>query len=156
MPILRAPATAYSYNPKDEAEAVEEPFAVGQQLSLVSALQARNSARFTVVGSVEMLQDHWFNAKVKQAGAETATANREFAQRLSGWTFKELGVLKVGHLQHYLTEDGKEFNTSSLDVPEHNPTIYRIKNDVVSVTHPSTTKKLLWPMLTHMSADLHS
>ncbi|KAJ9666264.1 oligosaccharyl transferase glycoprotein complex, beta subunit [Coniosporium apollinis] len=130
VPILRAPATAYSYNPKDEAEAVEEPFAVGQQLSLVSALQARNSARFTVLGSVEMLQDQWFNAKVETAGKETTTANREFAKQLSSWTFKELGVLKVGKLQHYLTEDGKKFNTSSLSVPEQNPRIYRIKNDV--------------------------
>lgn len=136
VPILRAPTTAYSYNPKDEAEAVEEPFAVGQQLSLISALQARNSARFTVLGSVEMLQDQWFNANVKTAGKETTAANREFAKQLSSWTFKELGVLKVGKLQHYLAEDRKNFNTSSLSVPEHNPTIYRIKNDVVSTAQP--------------------
>ncbi|OCK79958.1 Dolichyl-diphosphooligosaccharide-protein glycosyltransferase 48kDa subunit [Lepidopterella palustris CBS 459.81] len=132
VPILRAPSTAYSYNPKDEAEIVEDPFAVGEQLSLVSAMQARNSARFTVLGSVEMLQNEWFNAKVGSAGKQTTTANKEFAKKISGWTFKELGVLKVGKLQHYLAEDktSKKVNQSSVGVPESNPTIYRIKNDV--------------------------
>ena len=133
VPILRAPSTAYSYNPKDEANAVEDPFAVGKQLSLVSAMQARNSARLTVLGSVEMLQNEWFNAKVSSAGKQVKTANKEFAKKLSGWAFKELGVLKVGKLQHYLDEGNvkKVANGSSVSVSEQNPKIYRIKNDVV-------------------------
>jgi oligosaccharyltransferase complex subunit beta len=49
-PILRAPSTAYSYSPKDEAEGVEDPFAVGTQLNLISTMQANNAARLTVVG----------------------------------------------------------------------------------------------------------
>jgi oligosaccharyltransferase complex subunit beta len=132
IPILRAPSTAYSYNPKDETDAVEDPFAVGEQLSLVSAMQARNSARFTVFGSVEMLQNEWFNAKVSSAGKQVKTANKEFAKKLSGWAFKELGVLKVGKLQHYLDEGNikKVANGSSVSVSEQNPKIYRIKNDV--------------------------
>ena len=133
VPILRAPSTAYSYNPKDEANAVEDPFAVGEQLSLVSAMQARNSARLTVLGSVEMLQNEWFNAKVSSAGKRAKTANKEFAKKLSGWAFKELGVLKVGKFQHYLDEGNvkKVANGSSVSVSEQNPKIYRIKNDVV-------------------------
>ncbi|KAF4312046.1 putative dolichyl-di-phosphooligosaccharide-protein glycotransferase protein [Botryosphaeria dothidea] len=131
-PILRAPSTAYIYNPKDEAEAVEDPFAVGQQLSLVTAFQGRNSARVTVLGSAEMLQDEWFDAKVDLNGVKGKTANKEFAKQLTAWTFKEIGVLKVGRLWHFLNEGAAQpgINGSGLDVPEHNPKIYRIKNDV--------------------------
>lgn len=134
-PILRAPSTAYSYNPKEESETVEDLFAVGSQLSLVTAFQARNSARLTVLGSAEMLENTWFDAKVKGAdGKDTTTANEEFAERLSAWTFQELGVLKVGAIKHYLNE-GKVTQATNLSVsefPELNPDIYRIKNDVVS------------------------
>ncbi|KAI8632848.1 Dolichyl-diphosphooligosaccharide--protein glycosyltransferase subunit WBP1 [Xylariaceae sp. FL1651] len=123
-PILRAPATSYSYNPKEEPETVVDLFASGAQLSLVSALQARNSARFTVVGSVDMLSDKWFDAKVKKNGDKNSvkTANREFAKAVSGWTFKETGVLRVNWIEHHLNEEGMS-NAS-------NPKIYRIKNDV--------------------------
>ncbi|EKG14714.1 Oligosaccharyl transferase complex subunit Wbp1 [Macrophomina phaseolina MS6] len=131
-PILRAPSTAYIYNPKEEADAVEDPFAVGQQLSLVTAFQGRNSARLTVLGSAKMLQDEWFDAKVDLNGVKGKTANKEFAQQLTAWTFKEIGVLKVGRLQHFLNENAAQpgLNASGLDVPEHNPRLYRIKNDV--------------------------
>lgn len=131
-PILRAPSTAYPYNPKEEAEASDDPFAVGTQLTLVTAFQARNSARFTVLGSSEMLQDKWFDATVKRGDKEEKAANKEFAKQISAWTFKEVGVLKVGRLQHWLKEGAVKFgiNETGLDVPEHNPTIYRIKNDV--------------------------
>jgi oligosaccharyltransferase complex subunit beta len=131
-PILRAPRTAYSYNPKEQAEVVDDLFAAGEQLALVSAFQARNSARFTLVGSAEMLQDKWFDAEVTKAddGKKTAakTFNREFAKRVSGWTFNEIGVLRVNWIEHHLDEAGS--------TNESNPTIYRIKNDVVSPTHP--------------------
>lgn len=133
-PILRGPRTAYSYNPKDEVEGVEDPFAVGQQLSLVTTMQARNSARFTVVGSAEMLEDVWFTAEVKRsvglAGVGTdakkvKTSNQAFAKEVTGWTFHEIGVLKVGKIEHRLNETGVKSNVT-------NPKIYRVKNDVVS------------------------
>ncbi|KAI1738207.1 Dolichyl-diphosphooligosaccharide--protein glycosyltransferase subunit WBP1 [Xylaria scruposa] len=123
-PILRAPSTSYSYNPKDESESVDDLFASGSQLSLVSALQARNSARFTVVGSADMLSDKWFDAKVKKVGEKDSvtTLNRDFAKAVSGWTFQEIGVLRVNWVEHHLNEQGSS-NAS-------NPKIYRIKNDV--------------------------
>jgi len=142
-PILKAPATAYSYNPKEEAEAVEDPFATGSQLSLISAMQSRNSARFTVLGSVEMLQDAWFGANVRASGNDAQsegltvpTANREFAKKLTGWTFQELGVLKVGRIVHHLNgDDGDATPANNTDVSltatDVNPKMYRIKNDVV-------------------------
>lgn len=145
-PILRAPSTAYSYNPKEEADLAEDLFAVGSQLSLVTAFQARNSARFTVLGSTEMLEDAWFDAKVKSsAGGETPTANRAFAEKLSAWTFKELGVLRVGRVHHHLNE-GLAKDATNLSVsesPEANPSIYRIKNDVVSTTFTAFLSSIL-------------
>ncbi|KAF9879517.1 dolichyl-di-phosphooligosaccharide-protein glycotransferase [Colletotrichum karsti] len=123
-PILRAPKTAYIYNPKEQADVVDpaDLFAAGEQLALVSAFQARNSARFTVVGSAELLSDKWFDAKVKRAGDanEVKTWNREFGKRVAGWTFKELGVLRVNEIEHHLNEAANETN----------PEIYRVKNEV--------------------------
>lgn len=127
-PILRAPRTAYIYNPKEQTEVVDDLFAAGEQLALVSAFQARNSARFTLVGSAEMLQDKWFDVEVSQADdKKTAkTFNREFAKRVSGWTFNEIGVVRVNWIEHHLDEAGA--------TNESNPSIYRIKNDVVSLS----------------------
>ena len=136
-PILRAKNTAYSYNPKDEVEGVEDPFAIGQQISLVSALQARNSARFTVLGSVEALENTWFAASVKGVqGDKTKTANRDFARQLSEWTFMETGVLKVGRVEHYLSSITHKSvgNDSIAQLGFLNPQIYRVKNDVVSLS----------------------
>jgi oligosaccharyltransferase complex subunit beta len=121
-PVLKAPATAYSYNPKEEMPAAEDTLATGSQLNIVSAMQARNSARFTVLGSVESLEDKWFSASVKTPrGEKTSTVNREFAKQLTGWAFKETGVLKVDKVEHHLATEGAELN----------PSIYRIKNETV-------------------------
>lgn len=121
-PVVRAPSTAYSYNPKDQAEVVdpEDLFAAGRQLALVSVFQARNSARLAVVGSAEMLQDKWMDAKVSRPESKSVKPeNRELAKRISGWTFQEIGVLKVNKIEHQLKGNN-----------ETNPQIYRIKNDV--------------------------
>ncbi|EEH21706.2 hypothetical protein PABG_03922 [Paracoccidioides brasiliensis Pb03] len=132
VPILRAPATAYSYDTKEQAQTVEDSFAFGSQISLVSAMQARNSARLTVLGSVESLEDKWFSASVKglKDRKETRTVNRQFAEQISAWTFKETGVVKVGKVQHYLRTDAVGELAPSDISGELNPSIYRIKNDV--------------------------
>jgi len=124
-PILRAPRTAYSYNPKEQGEAVvDDLFAAGEQLALVSTFQARNSARFTLIGAAELLQDKWFDASVKKVGGKAVkTFNREFAKRVSGYTFNEIGIIRVNWIEHHLNEAGAS--------NESNPKIYRIKNDVV-------------------------
>lgn len=124
-PIVRAPRTAYSYNPKEQTEVLDEVFAAGEQLSLVTAAEARNSARFALVGSAEMLQDKWFDAKVRKSGEkkDAKTFNREFAKRVSAWAFQEIGVLRVNWVEHHLDEASAS--------NESNPKIYRIKNDVV-------------------------
>ena len=135
-PILRAQQTAYTYSPNEDSESADEPFAVGEQIALVSALQARNSARFTVFGSAEALEDTWANAKFKDAtGRSGRTANQQFAEQVSAWTFQETGILKVVRAEHYLSQGGQESsssNESSLQPSSLNPSIYRIRNDVVS------------------------
>ncbi|MDI1492171.1 MAG: oligosaccharyl transferase glycoprotein complex, beta subunit [Ramalina farinacea] len=104
-PILRAQQTAYTYSPNEDSESADEPFAVGEQIALVSALQARNSARFTVFGSAEALEDTWANAKFKDAtGRSGRTANQQFAEQVTAWTFQETGVLKVVRAEHYLSQ----------------------------------------------------
>ena len=143
-PILRAKSTAYSYNPKDEAEVVEDPFATGEQISLVSSMQARNSARFTVFGSAEALENKWFASKVKSVdGKDSTTANREFAKQVTAWTFMELGVLKVGRVEHHLSSitGNAAGNDSVAQLGYLNPTIYRVKNDVVSLVLPQNAIK---------------
>ncbi|EEH02788.1 dolichyl-diphosphooligosaccharide-protein glycosyltransferase [Histoplasma capsulatum G186AR] len=132
VPIFRAPETAYSYDATEEEQTVDASFAFGSQISLVSAMQARNSARFTVVGSAESLEDKWFSASVKglKDGKKTQTVNREFAKQISAWTFKETGVIKVGKVQHYLNADGYAESAPSNESGALNPSIYRIKNDV--------------------------
>ena len=143
-PILRAKSTAYSYNPKDEAEVVEDPFATGEQISLVSSMQARNSARFTVFGSAEALENKWFAGKVKSVdGKDSTTANREFAKQVTAWTFMELGVLKVGRVEHHLSSitGNAAGNDSVAQLGYLNPTIYRVKNDVVSIVLPQSASE---------------
>ncbi|OJD25202.1 hypothetical protein ACJ73_03433 [Blastomyces percursus] len=131
-PILRAPETAYSYDTKEQEQAVEDSFAFGSQISLISAMQARNSARLTVIGSVESLEDKWFSATVKspKARGKVQTVNREFAKQVSAWTFKETGVVKVGKVQHYLNADAVAESAPANESGELNPSIYRIKNEV--------------------------
>jgi oligosaccharyltransferase complex subunit beta len=108
-------------------------------------MQARNSARFTVVGSSEFFENTWFEGKVKRSvglggvGAdakEVATSNQALAKEVTGWTFNEIGVLKVGKIEHALIEDGVKSNNT-------NPTIYRVKNDVtyaIEISEWSWTK----------------
>lgn len=132
-PIISGPSSAYSYNPIDDNEGMEELFAAGSQLSLATAFQGRNSARFAVVGSAEMLQDAWLQAEVQLPGGKAqAVANDEFAQKLTAWAFQELGVVRPGAITHYLAE-GAQANTSALSTTPHldtNPSIYRINNHV--------------------------
>lgn len=138
-PILKAPETAYVHNPKEDADAEPDVFATGSQIALVSAMQARNSARFTVLGSIEALKDKWFDAKVQvPGGQETKTVNKQFARQLLEWTFKEVGVLKAGRIEHHQVLDASKPVSNTTQVGFSDPEIYRIKTDVVS--HRTMTK----------------
>ena len=134
LPILQAQSTAYCYSTLEESDIVEEPFGIGQQLALVSAMQARNSARVVVVGSAEMVEDAWFDTTVKSTdNSLRRTGNRDMVNKIFSWAFKELGVIKSGRIKHRL--HGELSNNNSIDithkVSQPNPQIYRIKNDIV-------------------------
>ena len=134
VPILRAKNTAYSYNPRDEGESAEDPYTAGSQISMVSAFQARNSARFAIFGSSEALENQWFKAKVRGLdGKQSNTGNKLFAQQVTAWTFKETGVLHVGRVEHHLSSiDGESLqNNTVARLKAQNPKMYRIKNEVV-------------------------
>lgn len=135
-PLLKAPATAYAYNPKDATESVEDVFATGSQLALASAMQARNSARFVVLGSLESLQDKWYGASVKAPGSGKTikTVNQEFAKQVTEWVFKEVGVLKVVSVNHHEISPSTKPGENTTQLGLLNPGIYRIKNDVVRRT----------------------
>ena len=55
--IMWANDTAYSYETKDGQAVDQEPLAIGNSIGLISALQARNNARVTFVGSLEFFSD---------------------------------------------------------------------------------------------------
>lgn len=84
-------------------------------------------------GSAEIFSDEFFGMTVKAQGSDkkVKVANRAFAKEVTSWTFKEIGVTKVVGIRHYLTGE--------TNAPI-NPSMYRIKNDVVSTHHlpPST------------------
>ena len=125
FPILSASRTAYTYDTKEEFGYAEDPSSAGTQMHYVTGLQARNNARVTVAGSVDMFSDEFFGMEVKPAGGEVqGTANRAFAREISQWTFKEIGIVKVVEVRHYLA------NRTDAEV---NPHMYRVKNDVVSM-----------------------
>lgn len=124
-PILTAGRTGYAYDTKEDFAYAEDPWSSGNQLHLVSSLQARNNARITVSGSAEIFSNEFFGLTVKAPGSnkKVKVANRAFGKELTSWTFKETGVVKVLGVRHYLA--------SETDAPI-NPNMYRIKNDVVS------------------------
>jgi len=65
------------------------------EVSLVVAMQARNSARCTVAGSAEMFSDEFISRN---------PANLEFARAVAMWTFHRRGKLRLTNIQHRLAE----------------------------------------------------
>eukprot|EP01132_Coremiostelium_polycephalum_P004107 gene4107-5138_t len=66
---------------------------LGTKVGLVSSLQARNNARVTFSGSLEMFSDKLFHSKI--AETDKPAANKEFVENLVSWTFQERGVLRT-------------------------------------------------------------
>ncbi|VDK75871.1 unnamed protein product [Cylicostephanus goldi] len=62
LEVLRGTHTTYSFDPKSPVD--EYPAAIGQQVVLVGAVQARNNARVVFTGSLEMFSDEYLSADV--------------------------------------------------------------------------------------------
>lgn len=96
----------------------------GNSLSLIAALQMRNNARITFVGSLKMLSDEYFISPIQSSvdGKQYAkSGNEEFLALVSAWSFGERGILRLSEAVHHL----QKAHYSDITV---NPTRYRIKD----------------------------
>ena len=59
---------------------------------LVASVQARNNARVTILGSLEMFSDEYAYLH--------SSSNTEFLEALTLWTFMQRGVLKYENIHH--------------------------------------------------------
>ncbi|KAL4207979.1 hypothetical protein CU097_009779 [Rhizopus azygosporus] len=103
------------------AESYQKGADTSHPVTLVGALQARNSARVTVVGSLDIFSDKLISSSVNIDSDHIfgKSGNEDFINHLSQWTFQEKGVLKiVGHYHH------KENETEQRSW-------YRLKDDIV-------------------------
>ena len=95
--ILHPSATAYSANPYASSSSSSTAF--GADISLLSAVQARNNARMVFSGSTLVFQD--------QVLMTPECANVEFVRAVSQWVCGETGVLDTRHVRH-AREDGSK------------------------------------------------
>lgn len=114
FPVLRASRSAYTYDTKEDFSFAQDPWAAGNQMGLVSALQTRGNARVVVAGSADMFSDEFF--------AIEGAVNREFSRDLTQWVFQEVGVVQTVAVRHYLTNQTERVV---------NPNVYRVKNEIV-------------------------
>ncbi|CAI2165856.1 9358_t:CDS:2 [Funneliformis geosporum] len=103
--ILWANDTAYSC---DFELMEQEPLAIGNDVGLISAIQARNNARVTFVGSLEFFSDQY-----------SKSGNKALVNDLTKWTFQEKGILRITSRFHH-----KEGEYEQLEM-------YRIKDNII-------------------------
>lgn len=94
--LIRAHPTAYTAKADGSPVAGgADALVAGFDVSLVAALHARNGARVTAVGSLELFSDS-FTERSPAGGA----AARASLVRLTAWTFGRYGVLRARDVQH--------------------------------------------------------
>ena len=122
LEIMNGYTTSYSYFTKDSVD--EYPHAVGRSTLLVGGLQARNNARIVFSGSIDFFSNEFYAVPVQKAsfGAKEvkASGNRAITTSLTKWVFKEMGVLDVGKVSHFLVNEGRG----------NIPAAYTIEDDV--------------------------
>ena len=102
LSVLRASDTAYTYGEGRKKQL--QTFLRGNRVTLVSALQARNGARVTVVASPEMLSDSYFDARLEDG---QLAGNEAFSRNLLLWTFQQRGVLRAQHVHFAKTGEDR-------------------------------------------------
>ncbi|KAI9022920.1 Dolichyl-diphosphooligosaccharide--protein glycosyltransferase subunit WBP1 [Phycomyces nitens] len=96
-----------------------------QPVDLVGAMQTRNSARATFVGSLDIFSDALFTAPVEKVDQDgelvkfEKSGNELFVSELTKWTFQEKSVLKVISHHHHKANHTEQ------------PEFYRVKDDMV-------------------------
>ncbi|GLD92058.1 hypothetical protein PINS_up000591 [Pythium insidiosum] len=91
--VLKAPATAYSANPVKDitAKIIASDLLFGNEIGLVTAIQARNNARLVFSGSLDLFSDAYF---------QSAYSNEAFSDAVTQWAFQESGVLRMTNVEH--------------------------------------------------------
>ncbi|KAH9521673.1 hypothetical protein DERF_005309 [Dermatophagoides farinae] len=122
LDVLKGTSTCYSHNPLKEI--TEYPHVVGKNTILISALQARNNARVVFVGSLDFFSDNFFQSPIKIAGSPNVrqydkSGNEQLALSLSGWVFKEQGVLRVSSVKHFKTGTNENDSYTIMDDVEY-------------------------------------
>ena len=72
---------------------------MGEKISLISAVQARNNARIIFAGSLELFEDQYVKS--------SETSNRLLIDEISKWNFGENGILKVSNIRHHRSDGGQ-------------------------------------------------
>lgn len=90
MALVVLPGQVSTYSSVPGEKSIES---AGDEVVLISALQARNNARITITGSSELFSDAF--AAIPSCG------NREFALQLSAWTFGQRGQLRASNVHHH-------------------------------------------------------
>ncbi|KAG0169989.1 hypothetical protein DFQ28_002717 [Apophysomyces sp. BC1034] len=130
--VLTSESTAFSANRYNKNEKTTEA------VDLVCSLQGRNSARTTVVGSLDIFSDKFFEVPIEQKRADGSvekfekSGNRDFVVELTKWTFQEKSVLRVDGHHH-----SKQNETEQADA-------YRVKDDIVYELDISEYKNDIW------------
>ncbi|OAF71042.1 Oligosaccharyl transferase subunit [Intoshia linei] len=106
FPLLNAPYTSY-VNQK-EGLSSNYPRSIGTS-SLIAALQTRNNARVTLIGSSNMLSDK-FNILSQQT-------NLNVARNVISWGFKQKGVLQLVNPTHYIQSKDKSHPQYTISQP---------------------------------------
>jgi len=122
--ILSGASSSYTYAPTEAVK--ENPHTTGHNTQLVTALQARDNARVTFSGSLEMFSDKFYLSPVQKYTADGKPAerfeksgNEKFVTELTKWTFKERGVLKSSNVLHM-----------NIGTNETRPDVYRVNDNM--------------------------
>ena len=109
--ILHARATAYSFDSKPDELLTEDAFIAGSAVGLVSAMQARNNARVTFVGSLDLFSDAFADASVSSADGLTCVLV------LGRYAELEANHSLCGTQVHNLGQQGLHQGPHQLDLP---------------------------------------
>ncbi len=116
FPLLGGFGSAYATEPAknstSDPDARPPPLAMGSSVGIVSAMQARNSARVVFVGSESICSDEYFALN---------SQNVEFCDDISKWTFREKGVLRMSNLRSHKLGEEKIGQ----------PYMYRVQDEIV-------------------------
>lgn len=143
--ILHASPTAFGADPSSTDALTEETYLTGTSTGLVSSFQAKNNARVTFVGSLDLFSDQFVDAPVARVGGTACvdrfsrdgsqtllmligccsypqSGNAAFNRDISSWTFHERGVLRVEQSAHSRARDSKTAD------------LYRVREELVSIS----------------------